>query len=252
LDVSPIVWHVEHFDEIDSTNTYLSNQVALGVGEGLVALADYQNAGRGRLNRQWESPPRASMLCSVLLRPSIDSNHLQLVVACVALSARAALVRLSGVRPDLKWPNDLVVGDKKLAGILAEIVVTDTGFAVVVGLGINLTYHGPDGIAATSVLDESGLTIAPRALLDIVLEEIESRRELLDSEGGQKTLRDEYERALVTIGQRVRIEQQNDVVEGVATGIDAEGRILVIIDGVVTAFGVGDIVHLRKSESPSP
>jgi BirA family biotin operon repressor/biotin-[acetyl-CoA-carboxylase] ligase len=246
--VTPIVWRVEHFDEIDSTNTFLATKVTDDAPEGLVALADFQSAGRGRLDRQWESPPRASLLCSILLRPELDADQLQMVVAAVSLAARAALVRLSGVRPQLKWPNDLVVGDKKIAGLLAEVVATKGGFAVVVGLGVNLSYRGPEGVTATSVLHESGLTIAPRALLDLVLEEIEPRREHLSSEEGRGLLRGEYERALATIGQRVRVEQLSGSFEGTATGVDDVGQLLVDIDGATRALSVGDVVHVRPSE----
>ena len=245
----PIVWRVEHFDEIDSTNTYLTTKVSEDAPEGLVAIADFQSSGRGRLDRQWESPPRASLLCSMLLRPKLDADRLQMVVACVSLAARAALVRLSGVRPQLKWPNDLVVGDKKIAGLLAEVVATELGFAVVVGLGVNLTYQGPEGVNAISVLDESGLTIAPRALLDLVLEEIEPRRQQLSSDEGRRLLRGEYQRALATIGQRVRVEQLSGSVEGTAQGVDDSGQLLVDVDGETRTFGVGDVVHVRPTES---
>lgn len=246
--MSPIVWRVEHFDEIDSTNSYVAKQVNAVLTEGLVAIADYQSSGRGRLDRQWSSPPRSSLLCSILLRPQLEADGLQLVVAAVALAARAALVRLSGVRPQLKWPNDLVVGENKLAGLLAEVVGTERDLAVVVGLGVNLTYPGPEGVKSTSVLLESGLTIAPRALLDLVLEELETRRAQLDSEDGRRALRSEYERALATIGQTVRVEQLGATVVGRAQGVDAAGQLLVEVEGVVQTFGVGDVVHLRHAQ----
>jgi BirA family biotin operon repressor/biotin-[acetyl-CoA-carboxylase] ligase len=246
--VSPIVWRVEHFDDIDSTNSYVAAQVNDAVAEGLVAIADFQSSGRGRLDRQWSSPPRASLLCSILLRPQLESEHLQLVVAAVALAARAALVRLCGVRPQLKWPNDLVVGDNKLAGLLAEVVGTKRDLAVVVGLGVNLTYPGPEGVSSTSVLRESGLTIAPRALLDLVLEELETRRAQLDSEDGQRMLRREYESASATIGQTVRVEQLARTVVGRALGVDAAGQLLVEVEGVMQTFGVGDVVHVRHGQ----
>jgi BirA family biotin operon repressor/biotin-[acetyl-CoA-carboxylase] ligase len=246
--VSPIVWRVEHFDEIDSTNTYVVKQVRDDVAEGLVALADFQSSGHGRLDRAWVSPPRASLLCSMLLRPNLDATQLQLVVAVVGLATRTALERLCGLRPQLKWPNDLVVGEKKLAGLLAEVLETTSGFAVVVGLGVNLTYEGPEGVAATSVRREVGVTIVPRALLDIVLEEIEARRSQLDSKEGRVALRDEYTRALATIGQYVRVEQLGGSLSGVARGVDDKGQLLVEVDGVLRAFGVGDVVHVRSSD----
>ena len=106
----------------------------------------------------------------------------------------ARIERLSGLRAGLKWPNDLVVGENKLAGLLAEVVTAGDELGVVVGIGVNLTYDGPPGVAATSVRAETGLTIAPRALLDILLEEIDSRRALLETESGRVALRQEYVR----------------------------------------------------------
>jgi BirA family biotin operon repressor/biotin-[acetyl-CoA-carboxylase] ligase len=241
--VTPFVWRVEHFNEIDSTNTYVKEHS--DESEGLVALADFQTSGRGRMDRRWEAPARSSLLCSILFRPTLGATQLQLVVALVALSARSALERLSGLRVALKWPNDLVVGGDKLAGLLAEIIASDSGLVVVVGIGVNLTYGGPEDVASTSVLAQTGLTIVPRALLDILLEEIDSRRVLLDDERGRAALRDEYVKALATIGQQVRIEQSDHVVGGLATGVDDEGRLLVEVDGDVQAFAVGDVVHVR-------
>jgi BirA family biotin operon repressor/biotin-[acetyl-CoA-carboxylase] ligase len=243
LVVHPTVWRVEHFDEIDSTNTYVKDRA--GEPEGLVALADFQTAGRGRMERSWVSPPRSSLLCSILLAPGLEPSQLQLVVALVALSARSALERLSGLRAELKWPNDLVVGANKLAGLLAEIVSHENELRVVVGIGVNLTFEGPEDVAATSVLAETGLTIASRALLDILLEEIDFRRGLLNDAVGRLALRDEYVGALATIGQRVRVEQPDTTLQGLAVGVDEEGRLRVEIDGEVRTFAVGDVVHVR-------
>ena len=246
-----MIWRIEHFREIDSTNSWLVNEAVNGAPEGTVAYADFQSEGRGRLDRRWVSPPGASLLCSILLRAPVEADQLHLVVAAVALSARAALVRLSGVRPSLKWPNDLLVGNAKLAGLLGEVVVTSDGLALVVGIGINLTDAGPSDVLATSVLDSSGVTITPRALLDILLEELEHRRMLLDSPEGRELVRHEYERALATLGQHVRIERSGGSLFGVARSIDASGQLLVEIDGVVTTFNAGDVVHLRHSEADS-
>ncbi|HEY5092336.1 MAG TPA: biotin--[acetyl-CoA-carboxylase] ligase, partial [Acidimicrobiales bacterium] len=149
--MNSIVWRIEHFDEVDSTNSWVAQKANEGAPEGLVAFADFQSAGRGRLERTWESSRGSSLLCSILLRPDLSPDQLQLVVACVALAARAAIVRLSGVRPALKWPNDLIVGDAKLAGLLAEIVLVDERLAVVVGIGVNLTNEGPGNVLTTNV-----------------------------------------------------------------------------------------------------
>ncbi|HUV57362.1 MAG TPA: biotin--[acetyl-CoA-carboxylase] ligase [Acidimicrobiales bacterium] len=239
-----IVWRVEHFEEIDSTNSWLVARAREGAAEGLVASAEFQTRGRGRLEREWVAAPGTSLLCSILLRPQVDASELQLSVASVALAARASLVRLCGVRPDLKWPNDLVVADAKIAGVLAEYVAGESP-AVVVGIGVNLTPTGPDDNRATSVWQEAGVRVAPRALLDILLEELEPRRAKLDSAEGRAALREEYTRSLVTLGQRVRVHQLQGDSIGVATSVDEVGRLVVDVDGASRVFASGDIVHLR-------
>lgn len=247
--MSSIIWRVEHFTEVDSTNAYVRTRVDDGLTEGYVALADYQTAGRGRLDRRWDSPARASLLCSMLLTPPIAADEFQLVVAVVALSTRAAIERLSGLRAELKWPNDLVVGANKLAGLLAEVVESSSGTAVVVGLGVNLTHEGPEGTAATSVRAETGLTLEPISLLDLVLEEIDTRIDRLAGAEGRDSLRAEYERALATIGEDVRVELVRGTLFGRARGVDDAGQLLVDVDGTLEVVSAGDVVHLRAGES---
>lgn len=248
-----MVWRIERFDEVDSTNTYLSQLVERDTPEGLVAVARFQRAGRGRRDRQWVAPPDSSLLCSILLRPPLESDQLVLAVAAVALSARGALVRLCGLLAGLKWPNDLVVGESKLAGLLAEVVVGRGSPAIVVGIGVNLTARGPEGLATACVRDETGVTLAPEAVLDMLLEELDARRALLDSDEGRRALRREYESALVTIGQEVRVELTGeDAVTGVATGLDDLGRLRVLQGGIERVFDVGDVVHLRARRSDVP
>ena len=113
-------WDVRRFEEIDSTNAYLRREARAGAPEGVVAVADHQSAGRGRMDRRWESPPGASLLVSVLFRPEFDPSELHLCTAALALAAAEACRRVAGVDAVIKWPNDLLVGNAKLAGVLAE------------------------------------------------------------------------------------------------------------------------------------
>src|SRR5690242_18570837 len=106
----PVRW----FDSLDSTNRYLRDEAAAGAPDGLVAVADVQTAGRGRLGRTWEAPPGASLLVSVLLRPALALEWWPLVTPAAALAASDALHELAGIDARLKWPNDLVVDDRKL------------------------------------------------------------------------------------------------------------------------------------------
>ncbi len=143
---------IRRFADIDSTNRYLLDEARTGAHEGAVAVADYQSAGRGRLGRRWEAPPGANLLMSVLLRPTLAIEELHLCTVAVALAAADACERVAGVVPELKWPNDLMVGGRKLAGILAEalpgrsgpVSASPTTPAVVVGLGLNVGWPPPD------------------------------------------------------------------------------------------------------------
>jgi len=249
--VNPITWRVEHFEEINSTNTYVSVKAKEGASEGLVALADYQSAGRGRLDRTWEAPPRSALMCSILLSPPTSPDEMQLVVAAVALSARSALGALCSVYPQLKWPNDLIVDDKKIAGLLAEVVQSENGITIVAGIGINLT-DSPEGLPATNALKVSGVTITPEALLEKLLEELNIRRGLLDTEAGRQMLRAEYESVLETIGRSVIVEQSDAMFPALATGIDATGRLILNAAGEEKIISVGDVIHVRHVQVIAP
>src|SRR5690349_15935960 len=113
-------FRVRWVDETGSTNHDLLAAARAGEPEGLVLVADHQSAGRGRLGRVWEAPPGASLLMSILLRPVLGLADAHAVTAAVGLAAAYACEAVAGFRPGLKWPNDLVVGPRKLAGILAE------------------------------------------------------------------------------------------------------------------------------------
>lgn len=243
-----LAWRFEEFSEIDSTNTWLAQRAREGEPEGLIVRADYQSAGRGRLNRTWEASAGSSLLCSFLLRPHVESDDLALVVAAVALSTREALATRAKCEATLKWPNDLLVGDRKLGGVLAEVVTGPDGFAVVVGVGVNLTSYGASSAPATSVLHEVGAVPSARELLESVTLALSPRRELLECASGREKLRLEWEEALSTLGRKVRVVRPGGDVEGVATGIDEHGSLLVDVNGEMQSFNIGDVVHLRTVE----
>jgi len=228
----PMGWTVRHLEETGSTNTDLLGDVdASLVGDRSVLVADHQIAGRGRLDRRWDAPPGANLLVSIALSPvpSVASE----VTHRVGLAALAGARRL---RPDavlsLKWPNDILFDDLKLAGILAQrSSMTD---AVVVGLGLNVAW-APDGAALL------GADLRPA---DLLVEILRSFDEL------PTDIRSIYRSELSTIGRRVRVEVPgragNDIVVGTAVDVDDTGRLLVELDsGATVAYDVGDVVHVR-------
>ncbi len=241
-------WDVRRFAEIDSTNTYLRAQAREGAPDGTVAVADHQTAGRGRLDRTWEAPAGASLLVSVLLRPTLDPNDLYLCTAAVALAAADACGVVAGVEPQLKWPNDLLVGEAKLAGVLAEAELSGGGVrSVVVGLGVNLAWPGPTGVGGTC-LDELSPAAAPvsrDALLAALLQALGPRRALLDEISGRLTLATELRQRCATIGRQVSVELPGETLTGLATGVDDAGHLLVESGGTTRVVAAGDVVHLR-------
>src|SRR5215211_6082785 len=150
---------VLRFESLPSTNTEAARRASEGAAEGLSIVADEQTAGRGRLQRAWSSLKGAGLYFSILLRPAIPQIYWPLITFMAALAAGDALREASGVQTDIKWPNDLLSGERKICGILAEAIDTSPGRAVILGIGINLTQNAfPPELAnvATSVAEATG------------------------------------------------------------------------------------------------
>jgi len=275
---------VHRFGEIDSTNRYLLDAARAGAPEGTVAVADYQRAGRGRLGRRWEAPAGSNLLVSVLLRPVLPADELHLCTTAVALAAADACAAAAGLAPGLKWPNDLVVGERKLAGVLAEAAPSApttgapgvrpaggggpaAGQVVVVGLGLNVGWPPPgDGGSrlpgppepgasdleevlrtATSIRRETGAAVTPSDLLDAVLVALEPRLDDLGDTAGRARLAEEYRRRCVTLGRAVRVSCAGETFTGTASDVTGAGHLVVEVGRGVRTVAAGDVVHLRHS-----
>jgi BirA family biotin operon repressor/biotin-[acetyl-CoA-carboxylase] ligase len=250
-------FEIRHFEEIDSTNTYLMNEARHGAVDGLVAVADHQSAGRGRLDRTWEAPRGASLLASILFRLTLPPERLYLATAAVAVAAHAACWDVAEVKVELKWPNDLLIGNAKLAGILAEVLpdVSGESFAVVVGIGLNLTWPGPPGVNGTSILEASGTHVGRDEFLEAFLIQLGERKALHQDDLGHLEIQREFLERLSTIGQEVSIELATETVIGTAVGLNDRGFLIVESDSGVRELSAGDVIHLRRGspgeESPS-
>ena len=228
-------------EETDSTNTRLLEDARAGAPEGRVLVADHQTAGRGRLGRRWEAPPASSLLVSVLLRPTVPLARAHLVTMAAGLAASDACDDVAGVRPGLKWPNDLVVDDAKLAGLLAESVVDgDVLRALVVGMGLNVTAAPAEG--ATALASHATGAVDRRPLLDAWLRHLDARLDALDG-----VLAD-YRPRCATLGREVRVELPGgDVVTGTAVDVTDAGHLVVDAGSGRTEVAVGDVVHVRPA-----
>jgi BirA family biotin operon repressor/biotin-[acetyl-CoA-carboxylase] ligase len=245
---------IRFFDEIPSTNSELVAEARLGGPEGVVAVADWQSAGRGRLGRSWSARPGTALLVSVLLRPRMPVEELGLVTMTVALAAADGVERVAGFRPGLKWPNDLVVGDRKLAGVLAESAPGGFDVAVVVGVGLNVSAGAfPPELAgaATTCEEEAGRPVDRAEVLVAFLDALETRYSGLFSAGGSEQTLTDYRAGSATLGRRVRVElADGTAVEGTADQIAWNGHLVVVDDGGGhVSVSAGDVVHLRPFEA---
>jgi len=232
-DVSAI-WHVEVVEETGSTNADLLAAAVAGAPDRSVLVARHQTAGRGRLDRRWDAPAGTNLLVSLLFRRLPD--HVHELTQRVALAAADAVLAVGGVRAGLKWPNDLLVDGAKLAGVLAQAGAVDGRVDhVVVGIGVNVGWAPEGGARVGDPLD-------PLDPLDLLRAMLAAYDALPDDVHGR------YRDALVTLGQRVRVERPADVIEGRAIDVGRDGRLAMLDDcGITHHLDTGDVIHLRPA-----
>ena len=232
-----------------STNADLVAAAKAGEPSGLVLVAEHQDQGRGRLDRTWISPPRAGLTFSVLWRPLVDPVRWGWLSPLVALAVAEAVSATAMVDVRLKWPNDLLVEERKLAGVLAERVDE----AVVVGVGLNVSLHADElvGPVATSLVIEDAACTDRDPLLRAALRRVAERYADWTAEDGDPTeLREALLERSATVGQHVQVLLPGGrTVLGTATDIDGEGRLVVTTEDGVQTVAAGDVVHLR---TPGP
>ncbi|HEY4331551.1 MAG TPA: biotin--[acetyl-CoA-carboxylase] ligase [Ilumatobacteraceae bacterium] len=225
-------WTVRWVAETGSTNADLVAAGAAGAPHRSVLFADFQRAGRGRLDRGWDAPVGANLLASLLLREL--PTHPHEITQRIALAALVASRTLTGLEPTLKWPNDLLLDGAKLAGVLAQMGAWAEGPFVVVGIGLNVGWAPPgaarlgDGVTPRDVLRE--LLVAFDALPDDVTSM--------------------YHEHLGTLGQMVRVELPGEqMIVGRAIDVEPDGRLVVLDECAIShRIDTGDVVHLRLAE----
>lgn len=252
LDLARLVGHPRYGVEVraalGSTNAELADRARAGAPEGTVIVAEHQTSGRGRLARTWETPDRAALTLSVLLRPeelAADDWPWLPILTGVAVS-RA--LRSAGVGADLKWPNDVLLGGRKVAGLLAERVETPAGPAAVLGMGVNVSQTAAElPIDTATSLVTAGFPLDRTDLLLAILGEIGTAYDDLVAPGGAARLRAAYTDLCDTLDREVRVELPDGrALLGRAVGIAGSGGLVVAgADGRETTVGAGDVVHVR-------
>lgn len=191
------------------------------------------------MGRPWLAPPGSSLLVSVLLRPELPPERLGLAGAAVSVAALEACSAVAGFRPGLKWPNDLVADEGKLAGVLAETALP----AVVVGIGVNVNWPAPALAAvpgASSLNHVTGRTVDREALLTAMLDSLSGVY------GDWPTVAAEYRRSCTTVGRSVRAEVSGTTLTGTAVDLTDEGHLVIDAEGVRHVLSAADVAHLRS------
>jgi BirA family biotin operon repressor/biotin-[acetyl-CoA-carboxylase] ligase len=233
------------FESLPSTNTELARQASEGAGEGLSIVADEQTAGRGRLQRAWSSPRGAGLYFSILLQPAIAQEQWPLITLMAALAVGDALSEACDVNTDIKWPNDLLSGERKICGILAESVETPTGRAVIVGIGINLTsdaYPSELAAVATSVAQTTGRAVEREALLAALLRALSRWYSLLhEVDGAEKIVAAWTSRSSYASGKAVQVANGDEVWQGITRGVDRDGALRLETTDGMKIVRAGDV-----------
>lgn len=220
------------FDTIDSTNTYAARLAREGAAEGTVVIADSQSGGKGRLGRSWVSPPGVNLYLSLILRPPVPAATVPQLNLLAAVAVADTIVQVCDLTPAIKWPNDVLVGGKKVCGILAEMQ-TETGTlrAVVLGIGVNL--NAPLSAFPEELREKaSSLFLAGGRLVDrcvftaAILTHLE-KLYVLWLEGGFSALRPAWEHhAAWMMGQQIAVAAPDGTVAGTVLGLDSDGALL--------------------------
>lgn len=251
--VRPGTWwrSVSVVAETSSTNADLTRAARDDAPEGTAIVADHQNAGRGRLGRAWQFPPRSGVALSMLVRPdTVPAARWSWLPLLTGIAVYEALRTTADVETVLKWPNDVLVGDRKLAGILVERVETPTGPAAVVGVGLNVSLAASElpVPTATSLAIEHASTLDRSVIVRSLMRTFEPLyRAWAAAEGdpGQGMLAS-YVRRCSTVGRQVRVQlPDGSTLAGTAEAVNADGQ-LVVADGMSRrALSAGDVIHVR-------
>lgn len=238
------------FDSIDSTNLEAIRQAHSGANEGVCVVARQQTSGRGRQGRIWVSVKDAGLYFSLILRPTLETKFLPLITLMSAVAVFETLQKL-GLKPDIKWVNDIHIDGKKICGILAETCETKKGLAVIVGIGINLksTNFSPElNESATSIESETQKSSDVETLMQALTRYLAKYCSMLYGENGTTLILEEWaERSSYFFGKKVRVNMENEIILGTTSGLEKNGALRVKTKNQgVRIIQAGDVEMVRK------
>ncbi len=238
---------IYYFEAASSTMDIALQLGIKGSPEGTIVLAEAQTKGRGRLGRNWFSPKHKGIYLSLILRPRISPNQTPLLTLISAVSICEAIKEKTGLAPQIKWPNDILIHHKKVGGILTELnAETDISRFVVVGIGLNVNNDKktlPAG--ATSLKEQKEEDVERLELLQEILRKIEANYLIFQENGGNPII-GKWREYSISLGKRVKVTVQKEQIEGFALDIDADGGLLIRDDtGLIQKVMSGDVAHCR-------
>ena len=235
LSGKPFGHKIHYYSETDSTNDKAFALGIAGAPEGTVVIADRQSSGKGRLQRSWHSPPGVNIYTSLILRPRIASSEAARIPIVAGIAVAEVLDKYSPSRIKLKWPNDVLLNNKKVCGILSQAKIAGKKIDfIVLGIGININI-GQNELpleicdSATSLIMETGREISRQELIISLYENLEKWYKQLLQKGFIR-IKEKWLEMTPMIGQTVQVIFQDEKIEGKATGIDDEGSLIILAE----------------------
>jgi BirA family biotin operon repressor/biotin-[acetyl-CoA-carboxylase] ligase len=244
---------VIYLDSVDSTNTEAKKLLIQGEGEGVIVTAGRQTAGRGRKGRTWLSPA-GGLYFSLILHPRLEVESGPLLGLLGACAVARSLSKLGVVGVSVKWPNDVLVKQCKIAGILCETVFLGSdSLGTVVGIGVNQNCpvsKMPQGLQwpTTSIIDEIGKPTSIESLLCSIVNEIDDLLQNVEERRSFSEVLDEWRKLSSTIGSKVRVHEDGKTIDGIVKNIDSNGALIVQTKNGLVSVLQGDVSHLRVED----
>ena len=250
----PLAREILVFEETGSTNDVVTRIAHEGHAAGLLVFAERQTAGRGRFGRRWDSAPHAGLWFSLLLRPEIPAQFWPRLTTWAGVCMAASIEEATGLRAQLKWPNDIVISGKKVAGILTECSSDPTrGMFAVVGIGLNVNHDAmPAELAdrAASLRQLTGRALDRCALAAAIVSELATR--LPGLAAAFDAILAEASRRSSVLGKWIRLDAADISFEGCAESLDSEGNLLLrLADGTLRPMTAGEVSLQTPSSVPA-
>ncbi len=244
-------YEIYRFDKMDSTNSHLLRLADEGFPEGTVVVADEQTGGRGRFGRKWESEPLSNLLFSLLLRPAfLERDEVFVLTFSAAVAVAEALENVAGVRPELKWPNDILLGSGKVCGILLESAFTsDRLDCVVLGIGLNVnqeTFPPEVAAKATSLFSFTGKKYDRDEVLSAILAKFAATYETVRAREFYSVMKRWRDRSAM-FGKKIKLRQADRIYEGICDEVTDDGAIVIDTGAGLKSFTSGEVSTIGES-----